>query len=41
MDTQSILKTALAEHEDSESSGITVASLKANVEETLKDVESV
>ena len=41
MDTQSILKTALAEHEDSQSSEITVETLSADVEEKFKDVESV
>lgn len=41
MDTQSILKTALAEHEDPQSSEITIESLTADVEEKLNDVESV
>jgi len=41
MDTQSILKTALAEHEDPQSSGIAIKSLTTDVEEKLKDVGSV
>ena len=41
MDTQSLLKTALAEHEDPQSSEITVESLTKDVEDKLKDVESV
>jgi hypothetical protein len=41
MDTQSILKTALAEHEDSQNNGLTLDSLSANVEAKLNDLESV
>ena len=41
MDTQSILKTAIAEHEDSQNNGVTLDSLSADVEAKLKDLESV
>jgi hypothetical protein len=41
MDTQSILKTALAEHEDSPNSSTTLESLTAEAEASLKDLESV
>jgi hypothetical protein len=41
MDTQSILKTALAEHEDSQSNGMNLESLTAGAEASLKDLESV
>ena len=41
MDTQSILRTAIAEHEDSQSNGITLESLTAEAEASLKDLESV
>jgi hypothetical protein len=41
MDTQSILKTAIAEHEDSQSNGITLESLTVEAEARLKDLGSV
>jgi len=41
MDTQSILKTAIAEHEDSQNNGITLESLTVQAEASLKDLESV
>jgi hypothetical protein len=41
MDTQSILKTAIAEHEDSQSNGIALESLTVEAEARLKDLESV
>ena len=41
MDTQSILKTAIAEHEDSQNNGITLESLAVEAEASLKDLESV
>jgi hypothetical protein len=41
MDTQSILKTALAEHEDSQNNDITPESLIADIEAKLKDLKSV
>ena len=41
MDTSSILRTAIAEHEDSQNNGVTLDSLSADVEAKLKDLESV
>jgi hypothetical protein len=41
MDAQSILKTAIAEHEDSQNSSTTLESLTAEAEASLKDLESV
>jgi hypothetical protein len=41
MDTQSILKTALAEHEESQINGNTLESLSADVEQNLKDLTTV
>lgn len=41
MDTQSILKTAIAEHEESQLNGVTLESLTVDVEARLKDLESV
>jgi len=41
MDTQSILRTALAEHEESQLRGNTLESLTAHVEAKLKDLTSV
>jgi hypothetical protein len=41
MDTQSILKTAIAEHEDSQKNGVSLESLSADVEAQLKDLKSV
>jgi hypothetical protein len=41
MDTQSILRTALAEHEDSQISSISLENLTADAEAKLKDLESV
>ena len=41
MDTQSILKTAIAEHEDSQNDGINLERLSADIEAKLKDLEPV